>query len=136
MTAKGKRQYGWTPEQIATASSIFTRMRSQKPPAKFVAIDRAVAQAIGKTVDACMSRRHYCGGTYGENPRHKPIGKSTTKTDVKNGHMGAKALVLHADAFAERNRRAAARERQDLSGQFFGDPPPGYSALEGKTGQQ
>lgn len=30
----------------------------------------------------------------------------------------------------ERERRLAARDRQDLTASFFGDPPPGYSALD------
>ena len=35
---------------------------------------------------------------------------------------------------AERDALAAAREQQALTQYFFGDPPPGYSALHGKTG--
>jgi hypothetical protein len=35
---------------------------------------------------------------------------------------------------AERDALASARERRALTGYFCGDPPPGYSALHGKTG--
>jgi hypothetical protein len=35
---------------------------------------------------------------------------------------------------AERDALAAAREQRVLTQYFFGDPPPGYSALNGKTG--
>jgi hypothetical protein len=35
---------------------------------------------------------------------------------------------------AERDALAAAREQLALTQHFFGDPPPGYSALHGKTG--
>ena len=35
---------------------------------------------------------------------------------------------------AERDALAAAREQRALTGYFCGDPPPGYSALHGKTG--
>ena len=35
---------------------------------------------------------------------------------------------------AERDALAAARERRALTENFCGDPPPGYSALHGKTG--
>jgi hypothetical protein len=35
---------------------------------------------------------------------------------------------------AEREALAAARELQALTENFCGDPPPGYSALHGKTG--
>jgi hypothetical protein len=35
---------------------------------------------------------------------------------------------------AERDDRLAAREQRTLTQDLFGDPPPGYSALHGKTG--
>ncbi|MFY9834896.1 MAG: hypothetical protein WAK55_00225 [Xanthobacteraceae bacterium] len=35
---------------------------------------------------------------------------------------------------AEREALATARNRRTLTEDFFGDPPPGYSALQGKTG--
>ena len=35
---------------------------------------------------------------------------------------------------AERDALIAAREQRALTGHFCGDPPPGYSALNGKTG--
>jgi hypothetical protein len=35
---------------------------------------------------------------------------------------------------AERDALIAAREQHALTGHFCGDPPPGYSALHGKTG--
>jgi len=38
------------------------------------------------------------------------------------------------DLLAERDALAAARELRALTENFCGDPPPGYSALHGKTG--
>jgi hypothetical protein len=35
---------------------------------------------------------------------------------------------------AERDALIAARSERALTQDFFGDPPPGYSALHGKTG--
>jgi hypothetical protein len=35
---------------------------------------------------------------------------------------------------AEREALAAAPKHRTLTQDFFGDPPPGYSALHGKTG--
>jgi hypothetical protein len=35
---------------------------------------------------------------------------------------------------AERDALASAREQRALTEHFCGDPPPGYSALHGKTG--
>jgi len=37
---------------------------------------------------------------------------------------------------AEREALAAARNQRTLTQDFCGDPPPGYSALHGKTGQR
>jgi hypothetical protein len=37
---------------------------------------------------------------------------------------------------AEREALASARNQCPFTQDFFGDPPPGYSALEGKTGLQ
>lgn len=41
-----------------------------------------------------------------------------------------RAEVDHASALADRDRRDALRARQNLTAIFFGDPPPGYSALD------
>lgn len=40
-----------------------------------------------------------------------------------------------AAALADRLARSEARDRRDTTAELFGDPPPGFSALEGKTGQ-
>ena len=37
---------------------------------------------------------------------------------------------------AERDALIAARRQRALTQDLFGDPPPGYSALHGKTGQR
>jgi hypothetical protein len=37
---------------------------------------------------------------------------------------------------AERDALTAARNQRTLTQDFLGDPPPGYSALNGKTGQR
>lgn len=45
-------------------------------------------------------------------------------------------LQLSGPLIDERERRNEASQRQDLTGATFGDPPPGYSALdEKKRGQ-
>jgi hypothetical protein len=44
----------------------------------------------------------------------------------------ALALRPESDALAARDRRAAAMDRRTITATFFGDPPPGYSALDRK----
>jgi hypothetical protein len=40
------------------------------------------------------------------------------------------------NVLAEREALTAARKQRALTQDFCGDPPPGYSALHGKTGQR
>jgi hypothetical protein len=53
------------------------------------------------------------------------------------GHGSGRHVSSHrvtAGLLAERDALAVAREQHALTGNFCGDPPPGYSALHGKTG--
>jgi hypothetical protein len=45
-----------------------------------------------------------------------------------------KSFRASDNLLAERDALIAAREQRALTGHFCGDPPPGYSALHGKTG--
>ena len=45
-----------------------------------------------------------------------------------------KGFRVPDNLLAERDALIAAREQYALTGYFCGDPPPGYSALQGKTG--
>jgi len=51
----------------------------------------------------------------------------------RSGHP-VKSFRAPGHLLAERDALATAREQQALTQYFFGDPPPGYSALHGKTG--
>jgi len=70
----------------------------------------------------------------------KALGRSTGATQRRFEFAGY-SLGDHVKSFrapdhllAERDALAAAREQRALTQYFFGDPPPGYSALHGKTG--
>ena len=54
---------------------------------------------------------------------------------VDHGHKVRK-LRVPDNLLAEREVLDAARRHRALTQSFFGDPPPGYSALHGKTGQR
>jgi hypothetical protein len=53
------------------------------------------------------------------------------------GSGQVKSMVHIPDGLlSEREALAAARNQRTLTQDFCGDPPPGYSALHGKTGQR
>jgi hypothetical protein len=54
---------------------------------------------------------------------------------VDHGHS-VRAIRVPDKVLAEREALTAARKQRALTQDFFGDPPPGYSALHGKTGQR
>ena len=49
---------------------------------------------------------------------------------------GLRAIRVPDNMLAERDALTAARNKRALTQDLFGDPPPGYSALHGKTGQR
>ena len=50
--------------------------------------------------------------------------------------LAVRTRLIPEGLLAERNARDAARNQRTLTEDFFGDPPPGFSALSGKTGQR
>ena len=70
----------------------------------------------------------------------KALGRSTGATQRRFEFAGynlgdhVKSFRAPGHLLAERDALAAAREQQAPTQYFFGDPPPGYSALHGKTG--
>lgn len=53
-----------------------------------------------------------------------------------NSLMQAKREATIRAALDDRDRRTEARDRQNLTAAFFGDPPPGYSALDKQKAAQ
>jgi hypothetical protein len=54
---------------------------------------------------------------------------------VDHGHS-VRAIRVPDKVLAEREALTAARKQRALTQDFFGDPPNGYSALHGETGQR
>jgi hypothetical protein len=73
------------------------------------------------TIDKTLGRRP------GATQQRLEIAGNRSKDHVK-GFRAPNNLLIERDALI------AAREQHALTGQFCGDPPPGYSALYGKTG--
>ena len=71
----------------------------------------------------------------------KALGRWTGATQQRldiagygSGHRGVTSHRIPDGLLAERDALIAARSQRALTQDFFGDPPPGYSALDGKTG--
>jgi hypothetical protein len=94
----------WTPEMLAIA-----RMMTAKGyPA------RAVDAYFKLKAGSWSARRIYERDYKNHTPGHRQSGSMRTPPEV----------------LAERDTRLAARDRRNQTAEFFGDPPPGYSALD------
>jgi hypothetical protein len=78
------------------------------------------------------------GHSYGE--IDKALGRRTGATQQRLELAGygsrdhVRPFRVPEDLLAERDALIAARSQRAPTQGFFGDPPPGYSALHGKTG--
>jgi hypothetical protein len=63
----------------------------------------------------------------------KSLGRRAGATRQKL-HIARHGHRIPNNLLDERDALIAARNRRALTQDFFGDPPPGYSALYGKTG--
>lgn len=54
--------------------------------------------------------------------------------DMGRGHAGSGRAIPSPEQLAEREQRSAAANRMTPTSIFFGDPPPGYSALDRRGG--
>jgi hypothetical protein len=80
---------------------------------------RAAGHSYG-AIDKALGRR------YGATQRRFEI--------AGYGSRDFRSNRVQDELLAERDALAAAREQRELTENFYGDPPPGYSALHGKTG--
>jgi hypothetical protein len=78
------------------------------------------------------------GRAYGEIDKTLRRRAGSTKQRLEMEDYGSEdgSKYIPASLLAERDALAAARDQRTLTQDFCGDPPPGYSALHGKTGQR
>jgi len=76
------------------------------------------------------------GHFYGEIDKALRRRAGSTKRRLEGYNVGhsVRSYRVPDNLLAERDALAAAREQRALTQYFCGDPPPGYSALHGKTG--
>jgi hypothetical protein len=87
---------------------------------------------------ACAMRA--AGFLYGEIDKALGRRPGATQQRLEIAGYGSKRQVrthpIPNGLLAERDALAVARNQRTLTQDFCGDPPPGYSALQGKTGQR
>jgi hypothetical protein len=68
----------------------------------------------------------------------RPAGATKQRLHIEDYRSGVavRPTSISEAQLVEREALAAARNQRTLTEQFCGDPPPGYSALHGKTGQR
>lgn len=110
----------WSQPESVLAAEIWQQQfadiygEEQGPRGTRERVWRSIATEIGRTRDAVADRYMRYGARFGSmkpaSPRQAP-----------------------AELVAERARRAAAADRMSLTSTFFGDPPPGFSALDRRS---
>ena len=95
----------WTEDEVKRAHDMRAAGRSYRE------IDKALGRFPGGTQQRLEIAGHGSGNSLHVTSRHIPD-----------------------NLLAERDALTAAREQRALTEHFCGDPPPGYSALDGKTG--
>jgi hypothetical protein len=91
------------------------------------------------TEEEVKRARHMRATGYPYNKIDKALGRRTGATQQRleiagYGSGNVRSHSISEGLLAEREALAAARDQCTFTQDFFGDPPPGYSALHGKTG--
>lgn len=124
MTKPGKTIRPWTPHEWGRALA----MAEQDVPRE------DIAAALNRSVQAVLYRFHYF-------KKPLPPSRAQREMDAKraaaNANINKFGNIIHRvppELLDDRARRSDARMRQSLTGLAFGDPPPGYSALDQQRG--
>jgi hypothetical protein len=103
----------WSPREVTIAAEMWQRLfvdvhGEEGPVMARTAVFDAIGLRLERSRMAVWQRFRYHGASF---------------------NAGGRAKVS-ANAMAERSARAEASYRRDLTAEIFGDPPPGYSALD------
>jgi hypothetical protein len=79
---------------------------------------------------------YVAGHFYGEIDRALGRRAGSTKRRLEGLGRNVRSSRIPDDLLAEREALTTARNHRTLTQNFCGDPSPGYSALDGKTGQR
>lgn len=122
-----KRDYQpWSSTDIRHAATIWQRDFADlyddgngpvKPPhGHITVVKQKIADALQRSISIVQARFHDYGPSF----------------DFKGHDVAPQKSRSPNSGEIERGRRLAALDRRDLTATFFGDPPPGYSALDDK----
>lgn len=117
--AEGLRRPRWTEAEMAIAQARWREMfmdvyGEHASPSQRQLIFDIIGRELKRTPTAIEWRMRDFGASFGLNPESKPLA----------------APVEISQAMIEREARRAAENRRSVTATFFGDPPPGYSALD------
>jgi hypothetical protein len=109
----------WLPNECKLAAEIYAAMAPRSPR---YAIHRAIAGKLGRSETAVQSQRQARGIKFGHNG---PVATLDIDDVAPTGRIGVSARQI-----ADRDARAEAANRRTYTQEFFGDPPPGFSAKD------
>jgi hypothetical protein len=115
----------WTPDQVETALSMKADGHDVKE----------IAERLGRSVKAVQGKFKYIALNEGQREerrqalRRRRIASGIQSTRLHPNGQTTKAERPSDNVLSERARRSAIMPR-DLTAAFFGDPLPGYSALD------
>jgi hypothetical protein len=117
----------WSIEERRIAAATYAQMARLFSK---TAIFRAIGARVGRSADSVGVFFYKNGATFAcDRADAARKARATAKREVRqNGaYIGASVSQI-----ADRDARAAAAERRTYTQEFFGDPPPGFSALDRK----
>lgn len=114
-----KGRHFWTADDIKTAAAIYADVIAVhgRVPGVDARADRLIAERLGLDTATVQNRRRNYGPTFDRETAAGPVPRAAP---ARTGY----------GALADRAAREAAMDRRTLTQRIFGDPPPGYSALD------
>lgn len=102
----------WTKDEIATLRRLYQERKSWED----------MAEILGRTSWACRSKMHDLIASH----PYRNGGRKSARIETCH------TIVIPDHILADRDARYEASYRRTQTQEFFGDPPPGYSALDRK----
>jgi hypothetical protein len=115
----------WSPHECKLAAELYAAMA---PTTSRTRIYRVIAHRLGRSAAAVQSRRRACGISFGHG--HGGADATLDAVDIEDIAPTAGRIRISARQLAERDARAEAANRRTYTQEFFGDPPPGFSAKD------
>lgn len=95
-----------------------------------------IAAAINRSLPSIVHRFHLFKVPLPPSRAQREIEAKRAAANASINKFGNVTQRISPELLDDRERRAEARMRQSLTGLAFGDPPPGYSALDQQRGDQ